>query len=254
MTMVASITMDSSAFWPAVASGNVREINRLAAEGIPVSGTNGRTRDGLTPLHLAAGIPSGRAVKALIANDAALEARDAYGSTPLQHAVLESPDDRGKAALLLLDAGADIWSVNVTGGTPLHRVNNLMGAPKKLVDRMNAQAENAIRDWDRSAAPTLVAAAIDGNPLDVEHALHSGADARDAAGFTALFYVVQRTLPPRPNRRNDHPLTAEQGIRAIRALRAAGASPLTPGPNGTTPRALAEESFAPDEVTAALDA
>jgi hypothetical protein len=248
------MTMDSSALWHAVESGNVRAIERIAAQGVPISGTNGRSRDGLTPLHLAAGIPAARTVRALLLHGADLEARDEHGSTPLQHAVLESPDDRGKAALVLLDAGADVWSTNVTGGTPLHRVNNLMGAPRRLVARMNASAEVVIRGWDRSAPSNLSNAAIHGDASDVEAAADSGADGRDPAGFTALYHVVRRTLPPRPSRRNDHPLTAEQGVRAVRALRAAGASPLTPGPNGTTPRALAEESFAPDAVIRELDA
>ena len=70
-------------------------------------------------LHLAIQVSNGDTaiVEALIHAGASVDARDAYGDTPLTYAALRAS---GGCCELLIAAGADVNAVSVRGDTPLH--------------------------------------------------------------------------------------------------------------------------------------
>jgi len=73
----------------------------------------------VTPLHVATRAGNEVAVKLLLTNGAAVNARDNYGLTPLHYAVLERPEKTGEVATVLIANGADVKARTDEGLTPL---------------------------------------------------------------------------------------------------------------------------------------
>ena len=118
----------------ACAAGEVERVERLLESGDACAAINSYSRDGMTPLHLAAFFGHARIVELLIAHDADVGARsrNATGHTPLQAALA---GNFKLVAGLLIGAGADVDAADATGWRPLHlaAANNNVEAIKALI-------------------------------------------------------------------------------------------------------------------------
>lgn len=97
---------------------------------------------GLTALHLAAASGSAETIKALIAHDADLKARNIGGDTPLHRAA------QGNASnvAILLEAGADPNLRNWRGDTPLHLLLRQANAKPDGLAPLIAKSDVSLRD------------------------------------------------------------------------------------------------------------
>ena len=102
----------TEAFWKQATEADVK---RCVAQGTRAGMQ--RKKDGMTPLHLAAGVGSAETVKALIAAGADVGAQDHRSLTPLHLAAMQ-----GETRVLktLIEAGALIEAQNEKRLTPLH--------------------------------------------------------------------------------------------------------------------------------------
>jgi uncharacterized protein len=102
----------------AAAAGDVETVSDLL-EADPVL-VHCHTRDGWTPLHLAAHFGHRQVAEALLAHGADVHARAAndLGTTPLLWAVMGQDV---ATVTLLLDHGADVNETTAAGSTPLHK-------------------------------------------------------------------------------------------------------------------------------------
>lgn len=97
----------------AVKANDERQVAALLMQGVSAAGDP--TPDGITPLHLAAGLNEHALVALLIGYGADPHARSARGSTPLHWAAAR---DAAEAAATLLDFGADPACRNANGLKP----------------------------------------------------------------------------------------------------------------------------------------
>jgi ankyrin repeat protein len=98
-------------------------VRTLLASGADVNAPDSRAElphnAGMTPLHWAAARGHKSVLELLLANKAAVDARDHQGLTPL-HAALDScPENVEEVVRLLLSAGSDINATTDLGFTPL---------------------------------------------------------------------------------------------------------------------------------------
>ena len=99
----------------AAADGAVAEVVRLIEAG---ADPGAQDDNGWSPLHFAAQANSEAVTRILIAAGASVDPRDSYGNTPLWRAVFSSNGD-GAVIKFLRDAGADPYTENASGVTPL---------------------------------------------------------------------------------------------------------------------------------------
>jgi hypothetical protein len=246
--------MNSNALWPAIESGNIGEIRRLADEGVPVSAPDTSRPDRWTPLHFAASVPASAAAGLLVELGADIDARAAHGGTPLLLAVLNSARDRGACAVELIARGADVWAANGLGITPLYVADDLMDAAPAMTEAFEHAASDRRASWHRDAGSSLVTAASSGTGADIIAAAEAedDVDVRDATGRTPLMIVTLRSLTASWNRDGLAQLDADAAAGAIAALLAAGASPLSPNDAGASALAIAEDFEAPVAVLSIL--
>ena len=118
----------------ACAAGEVERVERLLESGDAFTTINSYSRDGMTPLHLAAFFGHAKIVELLIAHDADITARsrNANGHTPLQAALA---GNFKLVAGLLIGGGADVNAPDAAGWRPLHlaAANNNVEAIKALI-------------------------------------------------------------------------------------------------------------------------
>ena len=118
----------------ACAAGEVERVERLLESGDASAAINSYSRDGMTPLHLAAFFGHAKIVELLLAHDAdvAAPARNANGHTPLQAALA---GNFKLVAGLLIGGGADVNAADAAGWRPLHlaAANNNVDVIKTLV-------------------------------------------------------------------------------------------------------------------------
>lgn len=248
--------MNSNEYWPAIQAGDLQEIRRLAAAGVPLSEPDRSRSDLLTPLHFAASIPAAAPAGVLVDLGADLEAKGAHGETPLLHAVLNSGRDSGACAVLLLERGADAWAANTIGISPLYAADDLMDPAPIMADAFERAAADRRASLNRDPDAPLIAAATTGSVSDIEQAAASAADIeiRDRDGRTALALVALRAIEADWNRDGLDLLIVDDAVRAVRALRGAGASALAPSDSGASALAIAEDFEAPGPVLEQLRA
>ena len=121
---------------------------------------HGHSRDGWTPLHLAAHFGHRQVAEALLAHGADVNARASndLGTTPLLWAVMGQDL---AVVTLLLDHGADVNAATTAGSTPLHKAAVLSNAA--LVRLLLARGAN-------------VNARNSGGQTPLTHALFQGHD------------------------------------------------------------------------------
>ena len=109
----------------AAAAGDVETVRGLL-EADPIL-VHSHTRDGWTPLHLAAHFGHGQVAEALLACGANVHARatNDLATTPLLWAVM---GQEVATVTLLLDHGADVNETTTAGSTPLHKASVLGNA------------------------------------------------------------------------------------------------------------------------------
>lgn len=180
----------------AVRRGSASEVQALLAAGVdPNLLVDNSSRNGVTLLHVAADLlldgwekaagADPAIVRALLAAGANTEVREATGRTPLCYAAYA-----GRVAVVreLLAAGADVNARTTSGKNSLMEVAR-RGHGSVLEMLLAAGADPAM-----GREKPLAAAAFRGQAAVVSALLAAGvaADARDAAGRTALMYAAMQ--------------------------------------------------------------
>lgn len=247
-----STATDSSAFWDAVIADDSQAIARIAAEGFEGSSASRAHTDALTPLHFAAQHGAVHAIRALLDLGVKVDAPDRWGTTPLQLAVANSGGGGLDPVNLLLDAGADPYSVNDLGATPLSYARILADAPAGLI--IVLQQDRMLKS-DESDASVVFEAASRGSLIDMQSAIRADPGALNSAvaGETPLRLLVRRSLPVRPNRSNPHPLAVEDAVAGAKGMLSAGAKARLVGADGFTAQGLARAFLAPKPLIKVLD-
>ncbi len=160
----------------------------LELVGAVVTEETAQTRDsrGRTPLHVAVSLRADPAVVAhILSKKADANARDKNGDTPLHIAVRANDRANGEA---LLAAGADVFSANVTGESPLRAALTRLGGRQDWVlnSRVISSSDGA------GNTPLHLAAEWQLTPV-VSFIVDKGGDlgARNANGETPLFNAVK---------------------------------------------------------------
>jgi uncharacterized protein len=99
----------------AAAEGNAVEVLRLLGAGADADAQDG---NGWSPLHFAAQASSAKCAEALLQAGADASLQDLHGNTALFRAVFASKGE-GEVITLLRRAGADPWSKNAHGVSPV---------------------------------------------------------------------------------------------------------------------------------------
>jgi ankyrin repeat protein len=199
---------------------------------------NAAQTDGSTPLHWAVYRVDEELVKALLARGAKADVVNAYGSSPLAEAVRVA---NVNLVQMLLNAGADPNKANEDGATPL-----LLAARTgsvKVAELLAGRGANVnAREKFRSQTPLMWAAA-EGHPDMVAFLVSKGAQVNVRA--EANDWPSQMTSEPRVQYRPTGGLTpllyaARGGCQAcIEALLKGGADIDLPNPDGMTPLMMA---------------
>ncbi len=173
---------------------HIAAANNSAAEAVSLllkagANANTRNRDGRTPLHSCAyGEAAAPVVEALLKAGADANARDAEGVTPLFFTVADA--SKRSVTALLLRSGADANAKDRDGGTPLHRAAASNTDPDVVPLLLKSGAKANARDKD-GRTPLHLAARSNPNPVVTELLLKAGADAKakDASGMRPIDYA-----------------------------------------------------------------
>jgi len=173
---------------------HIAAANNSAAEAVSLllkagANANTRNRDGRTPLHSCAyGEAAAPVVEALLKAGADANARDAEGVTPLFFTVADA--SKRNVTALLLRSGADANAKDRDGGTPLHRAAASNTDPDVVPLLLKSGAKANARDKD-GRTPLHLAARSNPNPVVTELLLKAGADAKakDASGMRPIDYA-----------------------------------------------------------------
>jgi len=109
----------------AAKEGNAPLCSKLVAAG---ADPNAADDNGWTPLHFAAQAQSIEATSLLLSVGAKTESRDKYGNTPLWRATMTCRE-RGDVISLLRGAGADPYSKNDSGVSPVDLARTIANYP-----------------------------------------------------------------------------------------------------------------------------
>jgi len=183
----------------AVYDDNLNEVGELINNGLPV---NGRDKDGITPLMLAAAsnkLNSLDILKILIEAGAKADLKCKDGSTALSFAAGHGHFEKVKC---LIEAGAIVnHPRKKDGNTPLtlvsHMSFNLVShmsfseAPKIVAELINAGAN--INQKNKHGETALMGSVV-GNIATMELLIKSGSDVniRSNNGKTALIYAIEK--------------------------------------------------------------
>ncbi|MEG9862589.1 MAG: ankyrin repeat domain-containing protein [Parvularculales bacterium] len=173
-----------------LAAGNSQSV--AAVEVLLDHGVNMEARGlgGGTPLHWAAYQGTAPVVELLLVHGADIEALDESGETPLHSASGSGWNDRLSVVKLLLDRGADIMADSKADLTPLHVVNT----PEVVKLFVRRGADINVSNWLRITP--LHWAAITARPKVIEALLNHGANgaARDKKGKTPFDYAQGKSI------------------------------------------------------------
>lgn len=181
----AAVEDRSEALLKAAQSGDLKLLERLAAEGADV---NARFFDGLTPLMIAAGDGDAEMIGKLLDRGAATDVSSDAGGTALMVATVEGHLEIVRA---LLERGADVNAQDERGWTAL-RFAVSMDEAEILRLLLDAGAE--VNLADREGATALVQAAGENLVPCLKTLLEAGADPfiKDGRGQTALMIARRR--------------------------------------------------------------
>lgn len=181
----------SAALVAACRRGDVAQVQRMLAEGIPVTTVDSY---GYPLLHIAVRMHHSEMAEALVDSGADVNARDQNGATALYHALRwPSPserrtrDDFVHLVTMLLDRGASPADIDGRGTSAAYRGMTATWFIPELAKRL---IEISPRVSKRDGVTLTMRAAMWGSADLVRHTLSSGEDvnAADAEGKTALFY------------------------------------------------------------------
>jgi ankyrin repeat protein len=129
----------------------------------------GRSGNGFSALHVAAGDGHPEACKVLIQAGAVVDDRDPYGETPLFHAIRQGSFE---VFAILLDSGADPDARSLTNATPLHYAASQKeldmleallrrGVPVDVAAQAKASTTTGLRELHGAGIVTALHAAIE---------------------------------------------------------------------------------------------
>ena len=170
-----------------------QDVTRCLAAGWDVEARN---KDGLTPLHVAAGYSKDPAViTALVAAGANLEARSKIGLTPLHVAAGLSKDPA--VITTLVAAGANLEARNQRGWTPLHYAASFSTNPAVITTLLDLGANLEAREQN-GWTPLQHAAGFSTNPAVITALVEAGAnlEARATSGLTPLHLAAGGSKVP----------------------------------------------------------
>ena len=146
------------------------------------------TRDGESPLHMAAYVNAREAVSRLIDLGASIEEQNSYGKTPLHFAANQ---DARETVQLLLQQGANIEAKNINGYTPLHIAANQDA--RETVQLLLQQGANIEAKSNNGKTPLHFAANQDARET-VQLLLQQGAniEAKSNNGKTPLHFAANQ--------------------------------------------------------------
>lgn len=123
-----------NALWDAAISGDLEALEQAINDGGDVNALDvRRSRNGRRPLNWAAWYNHAEAITLLLDSGAEIDGMNITGFTPIHHAAeAGSPE----AARVLIEAGADVNLPSYAGQTPLQRAR--FGGHKEVVDLLEA--------------------------------------------------------------------------------------------------------------------
>jgi len=200
----------------AIHEGGTKIYELLMEKGISLKARN---EDGETLLHLSVSFDEPELTEFFLKNGLDPNAKDNRGYTPLHECCHNNRPPIH--ARLLIQAGADVNSLNDRRETPLHLIASHGGEILRLLVEAGAK----VNARDRVGRTALVYAASDGSPADVKLLLDAGADPNlDSPLVSALPYRYRSKPGPSsdplakarllikygadPNKRLDHKSTA----------------------------------------------
>ncbi|MDX5495776.1 MAG: ankyrin repeat domain-containing protein [Wolbachia endosymbiont of Nomada marshamella] len=168
----------------AAITGHVKIVEALIERGIDINTVD---KDGLTPLHEAAGSGHVEVVNALIKKGANVKAVDKYGNTPLHLAASHYSDEGIVKALI--ENGADVNAKNQDRCTPLHYAA-LSSNNKEIVEILVKEGADVNASLDESMITPLHMAARghNANQEVVQALIEKGANVKAVSkdGLTPL--------------------------------------------------------------------
>lgn len=170
----------------AIHEGGTNIYKLLMEKGISLNTPN---EDGETLLHLSVSFDEPELTAFFLKNGLNPNARDKRGWTPLHECCHNNRPPIH--ARLLIQAGADVNSLNDRRETPLHLIashgGEILGLLVKAGAKLNAR--------DREGRTALVYAASDGSPADVKLLLDAGADPRLGGPLECALPYAYRAKP-----------------------------------------------------------
>jgi ankyrin repeat protein len=154
-----SLLSEAQTLFKAAMAGDVKEMEKLVAQGQDVNGTAG----GMTPLHMACVFKKLEAAEYLLSKGALVDATDNDGETPLAKTITQNKMD---IINLLLSKGANPNLKNKKGETPLIAAVSYGKSYEMIEALYNAGGDITIKDGSGHTASQLTMFHKDKKKLD----------------------------------------------------------------------------------------